>query len=153
MTTHAAAHMMKQPQDPSATPPAYSGASDSAIARAIVAAIRAMPGIADVSPGLVMLAATYGPCERVVGVVVRHDSPHDTAVEIHVVVEGVARPNSATRGGDAPATPGEASDVAVLAQVVSQIRATICDVVSSLNLVPLSAIDVFIDDIQFPEGA
>lgn len=147
MATRAATHVMTRPQEASQAALALSSASDIAFARAIAAAIRATPGIANLSPGLMVVAATYGPHERVTGVVVRHDSPYETAVEVHVIVEL----NITTRGDGSGVTPGETSSVAILAQVANKVRATVDGVAFSMNLIPLATVDVLIDDIRFPE--
>lgn len=153
MVTHAASRVMKRPQEASQTVLARSSASDIAYARAVARAIRATPGVADLSPGLMVLAATYGAHERVVGVVVRHSSPHSATVEVHVVLEVAAGLNTATRGDASEVTPGDASDIAVLAQAASRIRAAVDGVAARMNLIPLATVDVYIDDIQFSEKA
>ena len=150
MANHAAARTMTRLEEASQPVLAPSSVRDISLARASVAAIRATPGVADVSPGLIVLAATYGPHERVVGVVVRHASPHDTAVEVHIIAARETISDIATHGGGSEATPEDASEVAVLAQVASRVRAAVYRVASSMNLVPLPAVDVFIDDIQVP---
>lgn len=149
MVTHAASRVMKRPQEASQTDLARSSASDIAFARAVVAAMRATPGVADLSSGLMVLAATYGAHERVVGVVVRRSSPHSATVEVHVVLEVAAGLNDATRGDNSIETPGDASEVAVLAQAASRIRAAVDGVAARMNLTPLATVDVYIDDIQF----
>jgi len=149
MATHAASRVTKRPQEASQTVLARSSASDIAFARDVARAIRATPGVADLSPGLMVLAATYGAHEQVVGVVVRHSSPHSATVEVHVVLEVAAGLNAATRGDNSGETPEDASEVAVLAQVASRIRATVDGVAARMNLIPLATVDVYIDDIQF----
>lgn len=155
-----ATRMMARPEEAPQLALALSGVSDIAFARAIAVAVRATPGVADLSPGLMALAATYGPHERVVGVVVRHTSAHDThethgtdvEVDVHVIVAIEAAADSVARGDESRATPsGEASDVAVLTQIASRVRAAVYRVASSMNLAPLPTVDVLIDDIELPE--
>jgi hypothetical protein len=77
--------------------------SDIAIARAVGGAVRATPMVLDLSPGIVELAVTYGPHERVTGVVVRHPNSHDITIEVHVVLQGSLRDGSQqdkARGGE-----------------------------------------------------
>src|SRR5258708_28743612 len=80
---------------------ALSKVSDIAIARAVGEAVRATPMVLDLSPGIVELAVTYGPHERVTGVVVRHPNSHDIAIEGHVVLHG-SRRDGAQQGDARP---------------------------------------------------
>ena len=127
-------------------------------ARAIAAAVRATHGVVDLSPGLMALAATYGSTERVVGVVVRHPVPHDTIVEVHVIVATgavEAEPETEMREGVSD-TPARASgsnasaEGAVLTRVADEVRGAVYRAVHELGLAPLSAVDVLIDDIRLP---
>ncbi|MGE5335088.1 MAG: hypothetical protein ACM3N4_10345 [Nitrososphaerota archaeon] len=127
-------------------------------ARAIATAVRATPGVVDLSPGLMALAATYGATERVVGVAVRHPVPHETVVDVHVIVATVAVDAAAEterQGGasgiSAPASaPSAPAGVAVLTRVANNVRDAVYRAVRELGLAPLSAVDVLIDDIRLP---
>lgn len=154
MANPSATRMMARPNETSRPGLALSPSSDIAFARAVADAVRATPGIADLSPGLMVLAATYGPNERVVGVAVRHISPHDVAVEVHVIVATEISPSDARRE-DSPevAPPGEPSDGATLVRIADRVRAAVYRVASSMNLVPIPTVDVFIDDIRVPGEA
>lgn len=126
--------------------------SDTAIARAIASAVRATPGVADLNPGLVVLAATYGPNERVVGVIVRHPGPRDTVVEVHVTAEVETLPGGEAQGGVSDESTGSAqmgaSDAGVLTRIADRVRGAVYRAVRELGLEPPSAVDVLIDDIQ-----
>ena len=54
--------------------------SDFTIATAAAEAIRAAPGVVDISPGVFALVATYGAGKRLVGIVVRHLSSDQIAL-------------------------------------------------------------------------
>ncbi len=56
------------------------------LARAIVAAVQAVPGVADVSAGRFGEVATYGSREKVQGVVVKQ-GVDDLELEVHVTAE------------------------------------------------------------------
>ncbi len=100
--------------------------SDIAIARAVGEAVRATPMVLDLSPGIVELAVTYGPHERVTGVVVRHPNSHDIAVEVHVVLQGSLRDGSqqdeARGGASHREAPARTTRTAVLTRSAEQIR-------------------------------
>ncbi|HEU5349582.1 MAG TPA: hypothetical protein VFU63_13305 [Ktedonobacterales bacterium] len=151
MARPAEPHIKRQSEDIPQSVPALSEVSDIIIARAVAAAVRATPGIAGLSPGLLALAATYGPNERVVGVVLRHFSPHDTVVEVHVVVgiETIPKTEPHKTVSDMSA-PAGVSDGAVLIRVANQVRNAVYRAIAELNLPPPSAVDVLIDDIRLP---
>ena len=128
--------------------------SDIAIARAVGEAVRATPMVLDLSPGIVELAVTYGPHERVTGVVVRHPNSHDIAIEVHVVLQGSLRDGSQqveARGG---ASHREASArttrTAVLTRSAEQIRRAVYRAVQGLGMAAPAGVDVLIEDIQAP---
>jgi uncharacterized alkaline shock family protein YloU len=131
-----------------------SPASDLIIAKAIATAVRMTPGVVDLSPGFLALAATYGPNERVVGVVVRHTAPHATAVEVHVTVAmeaATAIPTTEAQGGvSSVAAKLEPPESAVLTHVADHVREAVYRAMRDLHVATPSAVDVFIDDIQAP---
>jgi hypothetical protein len=151
MARPAGPHIKRQPEDIPQSVPALSEVSDIIIARAVAAAVRTTPGIAGLSPGLLALAATYGPNERVVGVVLRHFSPRDTVVEVHVVasIETIPRTEPHKTVSEKSAQAG-ASDGAVLIRVADQVRNAVYRAIAELNLPAPSAVDVLIDDIRLP---
>ncbi len=137
------------PQHISQSIPGYSQASKMIIAKAISEAVRATPGIVDLSPGLLVLAATYDANERLVGVVVRQSSPHEIAVEVHVTVAMEAPPNVEAQGNASfVAAPTETSGIAVLTRVANQVREAVYRAMQDLRLAPPASVDIFIDDIQ-----
>ena len=154
MAKASAAHSRVVSEEDSHPSPALSGASDIAIARAVAGAVRAAPMVLDLSPGIVELAATYGPRERVTGVVVRRPSSHDYAIEVHVVLRGSLYAGSQldeARGGAShhKASAGMAHD-AVLMRSADQIRRAIYRAVRGLDMAPPARVDVIIEDIQAP---
>jgi uncharacterized alkaline shock family protein YloU len=57
--------------------------SEVALAQAVAAAVRAVPGVADLSPGRFVEVATYGAREKVRGVIVKQTA-ESLDVEVHV---------------------------------------------------------------------
>ena len=94
---------------------------ETSLARAVVAAIRGVPGVADVSPGLFAEAATYGPGEKVHGVVVgRTGDVLD--IEVHVCALY--------------------ADSLVLPELATRVRSAVRQSIASLDAGPLRRIDV-----------
>src|SRR6185437_1434434 len=60
--------------------------SDFIIATTAAQALRAAPGVVDISPGVFALVATYGSGKRIAGIVVHHLTPDQIALEAHVVL-------------------------------------------------------------------
>jgi hypothetical protein len=121
--------------------------SDFTIATAAAEAIRAAPGVVDISPGVFALVATYGSGKRVVGIVVRHLTPDQIALEAHVVLsEAYCHEMLAAAATDSarPRTEGGS----VLGDIANRIREVarggLRDTVSS----PLARVDVYIDDLR-----
>jgi hypothetical protein len=130
------------------------GASDIEIARAVADAVRATPVVLELSPGTVELAATYGPRERIAGVVVRRPNAHDVIIEVHVVLRGSLHdgsPQDVARGGATrrKASTGMAPD-AVLTRSADQIRRAVYHATQRLDIAPPAGVDVLIEDIQVP---
>ena len=96
--------------------------SETTLARAIAAAVRGVRGVADLSPGRFAEAATYGPHEKVRGVVVRRtESVLDVQVHIcaryadSLVLEELAeRVRQATRASAAAAGAGTIGGIDVV---------------------------------------
>src|SRR5215469_8906501 len=102
MAKTSAAHSRALSEDVSHQAQTLAIASDIPVARAVAEAVRALPMVLDLSPGKFELAATYGPRERVTGVVVRRTSSHNITIEVHVVLRGFLQDGSQlgeTRGG------------------------------------------------------
>jgi|SRR5690348_6623017 len=147
MASHSAVASNEVARD--ATPPIQIG--DTTIARAVAAAVRGMSAVSDLSPGLAAVAATYGPRERIAGVVVHHPHPHDIIIEVHVILceavytEALAHASSDVAGREALA---DITGDGVLVDVADQIRGVVNRTVRELNVAPPAAVDVLIDDIR-----
>jgi hypothetical protein len=126
--------------------------SDIAIARAVGEAVRATPMVLDLSPGIVELAVTYGPHERVTGVVLRHPNAHDITIEVHVVLQGSLRDGSqqdeARGGASHREAPARTTRTAVLTRSAEQIRRAVYRAVQGLGMAPPAGVDVLIEDLQ-----
>jgi uncharacterized alkaline shock family protein YloU len=108
---------------PAALPPV----ADLVIARAVHAAVSAVPGVCGLFAGRVAELATYGPGETVRGVVVRHVGG-DLMVAVHVVAAYRA--------------------ALVFPTLADQIRAGVGEAISALGDVPVRRIDVSFDDLR-----
>lgn len=103
---------------------------DITVARAVAAAVGAVPGVADLSPGEVAEVATHGPGETVLGVAVhRVDGTFD--VNVHVI---------------ALYTPS-----ANLQALANHVRQAVTEAVEELGVGPVHCIDVTIDDLRSEE--
>ncbi len=105
--------------------------SDVSIARAIVAAVRSVPGVADVSPGRFAEAATYGPGEKVRGVAV---SQAAGALDIEVHLCALY------------------TDTLVLPELAARVRSAVRQSVEALGAGLLRRIDVAFDDLRVEEA-
>jgi hypothetical protein len=121
--------------------------SDTALAHALVHAIRAMPGVVDMGQGVFAKAATYGPGEHVVGIVLHHPTPGALAVEVHVVLEeasitvAFAEASHATTSSSSSTTP-------LLLRVTDQIRDVVTHTLAQLGVQASTPVDVTVDDIR-----
>ncbi|HEX5546206.1 MAG TPA: hypothetical protein VFX24_02290 [Ktedonobacterales bacterium] len=121
--------------------------SDFTIATAAAEAIRAAPGVVNISPGVPALVATYGAGKRVAGIVVRHLTPDQLALEAHVVLsEAYCHEMSAAAATDSARHGTEGGSV--LGDIADRIREAahggLRDTISS----PLARVDVYIDDLR-----
>ena len=120
--------------------------SDVALASAVARAVRTVPGVVDLSPGLVIQRATYGAGERVTGIVVHHPAPDAVVLEIHVFLSeadcGVAGPGIAHSGA---ARHSEALDA--LRRIATNIRETVHAAVRDMLPPAVVRADVLIDDL------
>jgi uncharacterized alkaline shock family protein YloU len=104
--------------------------SEMSIARAIVAAVRSVPGVAEVSPGRFAEVATYGPGEKVRGVVIgRAASALD--LEVHLCARY--------------------ANSLVLVELAARVRSAVRQSVEGLGVGPLRRIDVAVDDLRVEE--
>jgi len=154
MESSSSAHPALEPTGTAPLRPPGPRTSDITIARAVADAARSMPVVLGLSPGTTVLAATYGPRERVTGVVVRHPGPHAIALEVHVVLrnpQAHAGVDAEARGDrpHAPASAGTAGE-AVLTGAADQIREAVYRAARRLDTPPLTSVDILIDDIEAP---
>src|SRR3954451_10594731 len=97
------------------------------LARAVVAAVRAVSGVVDVSPGQIPEAATYGPRDRVAGVIVsRAGGVLD--IEVHVSVRY--------------------TDTLVLPELATRVRLAVRQLIESLGAGPLGPVGVVLDELR-----
>ena len=152
MTTNASARSGAGSEPVSQLDARPNGASDIAIARAVAEAVRATPMVQDLSPGTAELAVTYGPRERVTGVVVRHPNSRDISIEVHVVLHAALQTGSqqseASRSGLHRKASAGTVGGAVLTRSANQIRRAVYRAVDRLGIEQPVGIDVLIDDIQ-----
>jgi uncharacterized alkaline shock family protein YloU len=105
-------------------------ASEVTLARAVVAAVRGVPSVANLSPGRFAEAATYGRGERVRGVVI-HRSRSALDIEVHVCALY--------------------ADSLVLPELAARVRAAVRQSVEAFGGGPLARIDVAFDDLRVDE--
>lgn len=123
--------------------------SDLAIAGATAQAVRNVPGVADLSAGLVVPAATYGSGQRVNGVVVHHLTPDTIGLEIHVIAseafcgmaaaDATVEPQSVARDAEPPG---------LLAEIAARIREVVYRTVQDMTALAIARVDVLIDDLR-----
>lgn len=127
--------------------------SDLALASAAAQAVRMAPGVVDLSPGLYAPVATYGPGERVVGIIIHHSAPEQVVVEVHVTLSASACEAAAK---DAIVGKDAALDMATddaelrgpIREIASNIRVAVREAVRSVAPQVVAQIDVFIDDLR-----
>jgi uncharacterized alkaline shock family protein YloU len=108
---------------------AAAGASGTEVglARAVAEAVRAVPGVADVSPGQFAERATYGPGEKVPGIVVARVDD-GLQIEVHVCAHY--------------------TKALVLPELAARVRTAVRQTVEARDTRPLRRVDVAIDDVQ-----
>lgn len=89
------------------------------------------------------MVATYGPGERLPGIVLRHPTPDALAIEVRVVLaENMLREAfSAEPFTNADRTP-------LLLRFADQLRTVVAHTIGALDAPALTAVDVTIDDIR-----
>lgn len=120
--------------------------SDVALAEAVAEAVRGTPEVVDLSPGLSMLAATYGPGRSVAGIVVRHPTLDTLALEIHVILSEA----SCMQASTGIATESEEQDTPMrgpLAEIANRVRGAAGAAARETTTLAIEQIDVFIDDL------
>ena len=101
------------------------------IARAIVAGVRSVPGVADVIPGQFAEVATYGPGEKVSGVAVSQ-AAGDLDINVHLCALY--------------------ADSLVLPELADRVRSAVRQSVEALGLGLPGRIDVAFDDLRVEEA-
>ncbi len=121
--------------------------SDFTIATAAAQAIRAAPGVVDISPGVFALVATYGSGKRVAGIVVRHLTPDQFALEAHVILsEAYCNEMSAAATTDSVKRGTEGKSI--LRDIADRIREAVYSGLRGTTSLPLARVDVYIDDLR-----
>lgn len=121
--------------------------SDVALAEAVAEAVRGTPEVVDLSPGLSMLAATYGPGRSVAGIVVRHPTLDTLALEIHVILSEASCMQTST-GIATESEEQEASMRGPLAEIANRVRSAAGVAARKTTTLAIEQIDVFIDDLR-----
>lgn len=138
MATFSPENMEREKQPGEALP-----LTDLALARAIAQAVCDIPGVAEMSPGLSAMQATYGPGGHINGVVLHH-LPGELIVDVHVVAYSelpVAFRHAEARETMAEQTPS-------LLALGQQIRERAARTIAQLGLSTLLTVNVALDDIR-----
>jgi uncharacterized alkaline shock family protein YloU len=104
--------------------------SEVSLARAIVAAVRRVPGVADVSAGRFAEAATYGPGEKVRGVAVGR-AAGALDIEVHLCAQY--------------------ADSLVVPELAARVRSAVRQAIEGCGAGLLRRIDVAVDDLRVEE--
>jgi len=120
--------------------------SDIAVASAIARTVRRVPGVVDLSPGLVTQSATYGIGERVSGVVIHHLAQHKVVLEIHVLLSEAYCKATACDAGRRGAAH-ECGALNVLDAIAAHIREAVNASAAAMPLPMVVRADVLIDDL------
>ena len=122
--------------------------NDFIIATAAAQALRAAPGVVDISPGVFALVATYGSGARIAGIVVHHLTPDQIALEAHVVLsEAYCQEMSAAAKEPARRERGTAGK-SVLGEIADRLREAVVGGLRGTTSLPLARVDVYIDDLR-----
>jgi uncharacterized alkaline shock family protein YloU len=101
--------------------------SEVGLARAVAEAVRAVPGIADVSPGQFAERATYAPGEKVPGIVVERVDD-GLEIEVHVCAHY--------------------TKALVLPELAARVRTAVRQTVEARDTRRLRRVDVAVDDVR-----
>lgn len=140
----------EQPSNPLAS---SARLSDVTLARIIAQAVRATPGVVDLSAGLTAPVATYGAGQRVTGVIIHHpdQAPDSYVIEIHVILsEALCAPatsDSAVRVSD-ESVADNPERPRPIPEIAERIRGEARRAAQTRMDLSASAIDVFIDDLR-----
>ncbi len=120
--------------------------SDLELAKSIAAAICEVPAVLGMGPGRFAQAATYGPGERVMGVVLRHPAPTALAIEAHVVLD--ERMLVQTLSSVSPSDGFSGSEhTPIVVRVADRIRAVVFQTVHRFGGPGPITVDVVVDDL------
>ncbi|HKT39478.1 MAG TPA: hypothetical protein VJR48_13965 [Ktedonobacterales bacterium] len=123
--------------------------SDFTIATAAAEALRAAPGVVDISPGVFALVATYGSGKRVAGIVVHHLTPDQIALEAHVVLsEAYCHEMLATAATESARSERGTEGKSVLGDIADRLREAVYGGLRGTASLPLARVDVYIDDLR-----
>lgn len=123
--------------------------SDFTIATAAAEALRAAPGVVDISPGVFALVATYGSGKRVAGIVVHHLTPDQIALEAHVVLsEAYCHEMLATAATESGGRERGTGGKSVLGDIADRLREAVYGGLRGTTSLPLARVDVYIDDLR-----
>lgn len=121
--------------------------SDIALAEAVAEAVRGAPEVVDLSQGLSMLAATYGPGRSVAGIVVRHPTPDTLALEIHVILsEARCTQTSAEIAMESGEQDAQMRDP--VNEFANRVRSAARVAARQTTTLAIEQVDVFIDDLR-----
>lgn len=121
--------------------------SDVQIAELIARAVCDVPGVAGLSPGHDVTAATHGPGKAVVGVVVHHRANNSLEIEVHVVV-AESDLGSMLASLHAGATAPNAAQTALLPALAEEIRSHIVRALQDVKMHAPTSVDVYFDDLR-----
>lgn len=124
--------------------------SDLTLASAAAQAVRMVPGVVDLSPGYAAPAATYGPGQRVAGIVVHRPTTEEIVLEVHVVISeahcALASADSSSKLVERDSHDAEESGP--VSEIASRVRNVVCATVQSMAAQARVQVDVFIDDLR-----
>ncbi len=120
---------------------------DADLASAVAQAVRLVPGVVDLSAGLIATVATYGPGQRVDGIIVHHPNVDEVIIEVHVVLSESHCKLAARRATAGPAERGSDTHGPVT-EIASQVRSVVRTTVQNMTSLTLVRADVFVDDLQ-----
>lgn len=130
--------------------------SDLALASAAAQAVRMTPGVVDLSPGLSAPVATYGPGQRVVGIIIHHPAPEQVVVEVHVALSASECETAAGDARDVADAKGATQETAIdeserrgpIGEIASHVRVAAREAVQRVAPQVSAQVDVFIDDLR-----
>jgi len=123
--------------------------SDFIIATAAAQALRAAPGVVDISPGVFALVATYGSGKRIAGIVVHHLTPDQIALEAHVVLsEAYCQEMWTAAATESARRERGTAGKSVLGDIADRLREAVVGGLRGTTSLPLARVDVYIDDLR-----